>query len=757
MFSFFGGGSAPELSQEEKTKLVLKQAYDFEIALRAMDYVLDDNAERGLKLLEDSDKEADEDERTINVLARGVIEFLEATLSFEAEEMKKASATLAKAETLSQKSKTNAENLKLSNSSRYPPGTVFAVTYTESLLLHALLMIFSESMMEVAKALLKLRKAYYTLQEVLQQIKDANLKAVEEAERRGENLSAGSSAASFIGEGEVFNSVDIPYKLSEEEAKDKDLLEFAEKVHRMRMKRLSGAHIDNPPAINRLRDELGLQAMDKLPKEPIEDHVVLSDDIDKSQATIDEFIHSGVNLCFGILQVVLSLLPPAIGAVLSVVGFSGSREEGLKLVWKATKHRNVHGCIGLLGLMFYYDGPFQFTDDDFDVPASVKEYLESQKKKEITDNKEGDEDKEVSREPSITAQSVATVDSLNMDSNTLLHPGKIMEDALLKSRALFPNSALWLLNEARMLSGKGRLEDAVALMDSIDVNKIRMRQVKSLMIFDRAITLIHLHEYDRAADDILSLLDISDWSHAFYSYFAGCCYLENWRMIQMGDLKSDKEEFYKEQASKLIFKSVDYLGKKTWRSKNLPLDRFVARKVEQFKATQAKLNLTNPLDAIATSPVYEIAYFYNGFNRMSKKHLEISQKMLTEYKNPAIESNDPNQNLIRDLLLSLSLRRLDKIEEGCKLLDEKVLPVFFSVTADNHVSYVKKSEDPWLYPSAFYERALFCWKLNGVEKLPECKEWLIRAQNYADDYELSSRVGMKIKAAIDRVDSALNN
>lgn len=48
MFSFFGGNKAPELTQEEKTKLILQQAYDFEVALRAMDYVLDDNPERGL-------------------------------------------------------------------------------------------------------------------------------------------------------------------------------------------------------------------------------------------------------------------------------------------------------------------------------------------------------------------------------------------------------------------------------------------------------------------------------------------------------------------------------------------------------------------------------------------------------------------------------------------------------------------------------------------------------------------------------------
>ncbi|QID86462.1 hypothetical protein GRS66_009091 [Saccharomyces pastorianus] len=726
MFKVFGFGAkeeAPELSQEEKTKAILKQAHDFEQALRAMDYVLDDNAGEGLALLDASDaKEASD--QTINALARGVIEFLEATLGFEAEEMKKASATLAKAETLSLKSREKAQKSGLKSSSLYPPGTVYAVTYTESCLLHALLMIFSESMMEAAKAILKLRKSYYMLQEILETIKAAN-------KTKKMRLLAGdedkdSTPATFITGGDAFNSVDIPYELTPEEQKDKDLLQFAEQIHSMRAERLSGAHIGNSPAINRLRGELGLQAMEDLPKKEITDHQVLSGDLDLSQATIDEFIHSGVNLCFGILQVVISLLPPAIGAVLSVVGFRGSREEGLRLVWRATKQRNVHGCIGLLGLMFYYDGPFQFTDDDFDIPAAVKD-----------SDKDGEDS-----------------DAEDMDGPTLLHPGKILEDALLQSRALFPNSALWLLNEARMLSGKGRLEEAVTLMDSIDVSKIRMRQVKSLMIFDRAITLIHLHQYDRAADDILSLLEISDWSHAFYTYFAGCCYLENWRMCEMGIMESDKKDEYQEKASELIFSSVDLLGKKTFKSKNLPLDRFILRKVEQFKAKKADLGVDNPLDAIATSPVHEIAYFYNGYNRMSEEHLKLSKKMLTEYKNPAIDALDSDQELIKDLLVSLTLRRLGHIQEGCDLLDEKVLPEFFSVQG-GRAKYIKKTEDPWAYPTALYERALFTWKLKGIEGLSESREWLLRAQGYADDYELSTRIGMKIKAAIDRVDHSL--
>ncbi|SMN19288.1 similar to Saccharomyces cerevisiae YJL082W IML2 Protein of unknown function [Maudiozyma saulgeensis] len=758
-------GTQETLSQEEKTKIILKQAQDFELALRAMDYVLDDKAEQGLALLNESDK-ADGPDQTINVLARGVIEFLEATLSFEPEEMKIASATLARAEQLSLKSKQRAEKDQIKSSSLYPPGTVYAVTYTESCLLHALLMLFSESMMEAAKAVLKLRKAYHTLQDILQQIKNANKQKkslknkfrkmkMEDVNKTTESIE--SSSASFISsDSKMFASVDIPYDLTPEEQKDKDLLDYAEKIHKMRVKRLSGAHIGNPPAINRLRNELGMATLDNLPKEDDDsistEHVFLSDDLDASQATIDEFVHSGVNLCFGILQVVISLLPPAIGAVLSAIGFRGSREDGLRLIWRATKERNVHGCIGLLALMFYYDGPFQFTDDDFDIPAATS----TKKRSDSTTSslrRQPTGESSNSLNKTMSALTIGSeLDDNEMDAPTLLHPGKILVNALLQSRALFPNSALWLLNEARMLSSRGKLREAIQLMDSIDVDKIHMRQVKVMMVFDRANTLVHLHEYDRAADDLLSLLEFSDWSHALYTYYAGCCYLESYRMCILGLKDSSKAEDYKQKAIKYIFSAPDHLGKKTFKAKNLPLDRFMLRKVEQFKNKQKELNLEDPLDAIATSPVHELAYFYNGYNRMIPEDLEIAKRMLTEYKNPAIEAMDPDQELLRNLLLSLTLRRLGDIEEGCKLMDSEVLTKIISIDNNGVCTYIKKTEDPWAYPAALYERALFCWKLNGMKGLPESKQWLERATGYADDYELSSRIGMKIKAALDRVE-----
>lgn len=511
-----GSGTPAKINQQERSQKVLDQAHDFEVALQAMDYVLDDHPAKGLKLLESGVRgEENDGDRCVRVLARGVIEFLEATLGFEAAVMKKAAATLAEAQQLSTKRRQYFQKLDLKTSSLYPPGTEYAVTFAEACLLHALLMLFSESMVESAKALFKLRKAYHMLREILSDINEAKKKRNSPMYSQDNTESTASFISADTG---AFKSIDIPYELTPEEQKNKELMELAEQVFHMRKKRLEGAHIGNSPAIERLRSDLGIQALKDLPekyhlKKPTEPTL---ENAEKDQATIDEFIHSGVNLCFGILQVVLSLIPPAIGAVLSVVGFHGSREEGLRMVWRSTKDRNIHGGIGLLGLLFYYDGPFQFTDVDFDVPA--------------------------------TSSGLERTSTSDLDNPTLLHPGKILEDALLKARALFPNSALWLLQEARMLSSRGRLQEAVDLMDSIDVSGIEMRQVRALMIFDRAMTLVHLHEFERAAEDLLSLLDINEWSHALYTYFAGCCYLELFRMCQMGLLEDSREASFFQRA-----------------------------------------------------------------------------------------------------------------------------------------------------------------------------------------------------------------
>lgn len=41
----------------------------------------------------------------------------------------------------------------------------------------------------------------------------------------------------------------------------------------------------------------------------------------------DEFIESGVNLCFGVLLLFISMVPPAWTRMLSILGFRGGMEH----------------------------------------------------------------------------------------------------------------------------------------------------------------------------------------------------------------------------------------------------------------------------------------------------------------------------------------------------------------------------------------------------------------------------------------------
>lgn len=45
----------------------------------------------------------------------------------------------------------------------------------------------------------------------------------------------------------------------------------------------------------------------------------------QSENLVDEFVISGVNLCFGVLLLILSMIPPSMRVVMSAVGFRGGK------------------------------------------------------------------------------------------------------------------------------------------------------------------------------------------------------------------------------------------------------------------------------------------------------------------------------------------------------------------------------------------------------------------------------------------------
>lgn len=787
MLRALGFKSSPSLSQDEINAKIANQALQLEKALKAMDYVLDDRAQEAFKMLDDHDNIA------ISQLAYGVVQFLEATLGFEPETMKKASQTLSKAESMAWKEKTDAEKNNVKSSQIYPPGTEFAVAYAESNLLNALLMLLSENFMEGAKALLKLRRAYQTLDSISKHLNTP--------------LDASSSSLANLDSYTLCSNhgtdfVDLPLPLTEQEIKDKKIIDQLDQTYHMRLDRINGNHIGNPPVSDSLRTDLGFN--DKNSIKPSSNDVLKFGN--PQVASVDEYIHSGVNLCFGILQVVLSLIPQGIGKVLSVVGFKGSREAGLQMVWNAAQERNIHGGIGLLALLVFYDGPFQFTDVDFDIPtadeleAANKKFKHSQESTDALEKiKTNASSKSVTKkellQDKITLERMATLGN----GETLLHPGEKLVKVLLHSRALFPHSNLWLLQESRMLASRGRLHEAVELMDTAKPSQ--MKQVDALLGFDRCMILVFLHHFDRAAKDFLDLIKINSYSHALYTWFAAGCYLEAYRMCLTNNIPEDSDvdpskiEEYAKLAEKNMHNAPKLIGQKKFLSKIPPFEKLIARKYKELNDTQAANPKIAFIDCVQTSLIHELAYFWNGYNRMSTQCLELSIKLLaysasTPTKNnlsgvsstsiassiskksssTSIESISPislsldnkdtgltyakvfeskEQRMIRVTLQCLALRRLGYIKEGMQIFDKVVISNI--VQPDGKLT--KLNENPYLYPTALYERALFTWKINGADGLSECMRWLKDSQVYGgDDYELSTRVTMKTKAAIDRLE-----
>ena len=181
-------------------------------------------------------------------------------------------------------------------------------------------------------------------------------------------------------------------------------------------------------------------------------------DIFKNQ--IDVFVHSGSNFCFGILLLVISMVPPAFSKLLSIIGFYGDKERGLRMLWQASKFNNLIGALAAFAILGYYNGFVRYCDI---MPDPVP----------------GDQ------------------------GDVQGYPQQRLEALLAQMRQRFPKSQLWLLEESRMEGANKNLERSLELLCGKE--RSPLKQVEALRVFERSLNAMYLHKYELCAEAFLEV------------------------------------------------------------------------------------------------------------------------------------------------------------------------------------------------------------------------------------------------------------
>lgn len=646
-----------------------------------------------------------------------MVAFLRATLGFEPEIMREgvsvlpnvcvlllmphacsAAERLADAETSASTDQRRAQKDAHSyRSAIYPPGAEFALCHAQTQLMSAVVGVLNESLTESIKGFYKLRKAYVTLNSIL----DAEARYMKNRSGMGTNTPSRASVDSLRSDRSALSMKGVPGGFRDATSKPPSIRSFQQSISGS----VDGAAAKDDGYINgaqddddddefydaddgtnarvdnlSLNDEGPLEAKD-LPTLvlPAATHGMLDHDPDSDifANPIDVFIHSGANLCFGLLLVMIAMIPPAFGKLLFIIGFHGDKNRGIRMLWQASKFHNINGAMAGLIVLGYYNTFINMSDV---IPDS---------------------------------------DPTSIDQNSVEgYPKQRCEALLAEMRRRHPKSHLWLLEEARMQAANRHLSEAMSILQKS--TKSKLKQVDALETFEMSLDAMYMHDYALCAKSFITCVDRNNWSHSLYYYIAGAANIEMYREHRSSN--PTEAAIYAKKATELLKLAPKHAGKKKLMARQLPFDIFVTRKVQKWESRARDWSISF-VDAVGVSPVEEMIFLWNGYKRMDPSQLEESLSRLSwsETSNPQWKHEGPDEKALLSLLYGTTLRNLERYEEAKKTLRSGVL------------SYDKNElkgglKDDWTAPAANYEMGVNCWMQRGEARRegrePEVKKWV---------------------------------
>lgn len=581
----------------------------------------------------------------------------------------------------------------------YPPGAEFALCHAQTQLMSAVIGVLNESLTESIKGFYKLRKAYVTLSGIL----DAETRYMKNRSGMGTNTPNRTSVESFRSNKSAPSMKGLPGEFGTAQSKPPSVRSFQQPnpsfsngAAAKQDAHANGAQDDDDEDEDEFYDaddgttgnvdnvslngEGMLSAKDlPTPENPAARHGMLDHDPDSDVFAnpIDVFIHSGANLCFGLLLVMIAMIPPAFGKILFIIGFHGDKDRGLRMLWQASKFHNINGAMAGLIVLGYYSTFMGMSDV------------------------------------------IPDTDPDNIDHNPVEgYPRQRCEALLAEMRRRHPKSHLWLLEEARMQATNRHLSTAISILEK--TTKSPLKQVEALKMFEKSLDAMYMHDYALCAKSFIDCVDLNNWSHALYYYIAGAANVEMYR--QHRTLNPTEAAVYAKKATELLKLAPKYAGKKKFMARQLPFDIFVTRKVQKWDSRARDWSVAF-IDAVGVSPVEEMIFLWNGYKRMDTSQLEQSLSRLSwsETSNPHWKREEPDEKALMSVLYGTTLRNLQRYEEAKGNLRSGVL------------SYDKNElkgglKDDWTAPAANYEMGVNCWMQRGEArrkgKEAEVKKWV---------------------------------
>ena len=315
-------------------------------------------------------------------------------------------------------------------------GAEYTLCIALSLMMSAVVSFLSESVVESLRGAYKLRKSYQLLHKLYDMILE-----VDGIDSNGTTKvatphydSPEDSDDDFVDASDDLKDLATPTQLSQS-VEAMSLSEGETKSEQISLGSTQTTPISSPSrrssTIDRRASITTIETFHDIPSPP-SDTITLT----------DQTIYAGTLMALGSIMLLISLLPPSLSRLLSIIGFRGSRSQALSMLWKVSSYPSPFGSLATFVLGSYYGNIVQNSDI-------------------------------VSDEYSATGGTGgATLERLHSN--------------IMEVRRRYPASALWAVEEARMESIKGNLEEVVRRLSSLKV-KSQMPQIESLVVFEGAL------------------------------------------------------------------------------------------------------------------------------------------------------------------------------------------------------------------------------------------------------------------------------